>query len=598
MVLAGRRSLDVPASKVWSFGLGRLRPGASVESANREIRSLLTAREPGESVAAGSLTLEGLGEEMIAPIRLPLQLLLVSSVVLLITILASAEAVLVARVLSRRNELTIHSALGASPQRVLSTTWVGGVVMGVAGTVIGALVVPLLLRVMSRSLLWALPRADQIEAGGQFAVLLVAFGGAAAALLAVPPAVMASRLAARSVTHAAESPRLRGVLGSARLVFVAHLMMATILLVACGLLVKSVWLVSSVELGFEPSDRVLAELQLGDAHYGIDGARRKFLRDLLGALEREAWVECAAVGTSLPLSDGLPGLHVSIDDPDGAGALSKFVGNATWVSEGYAEALGMGLVEGRWLRESDGGSAEMAAVVNVSFARAHDLSLDQTLLLTTGAFRVVGITADSRVAGPESEPRPEAFFAFDNEQSQAPPRRVGLIVASRLPADEVSASLRRVLNRLDPALATSRIESLSIRLSSLTARRRIIATIISAYTVVSALLALLSGYAVFVVSVVAREREVAIRRSLGATPLKAFSGVVRAELIAGGWAVLLGSLLAVPIARAVRSLLFGLSPYDPAVWLLAVGGVATCIAVGCAPSFLRSLRTEDASLLR
>jgi putative ABC transport system permease protein len=585
---------------------GRLAPGVELEQARAEAAALaagLDANDPLEDARKPLLTLTtepapGFVED---PYSVRAQVML--GVVALFLLLAAANAanLTLARALGRRREVAIQTALGASRGQLLrglaaEAVWVAaaaGLLGGLLGQA-GIAVLDRLLRVMPVGLgEWA----DNISAltidrrGLAFGVGIALL----ATLLAyLSPAVLLLR---GGLVGA-----LRGAGGSARggwlrpgLVVVQVAL--SVMLVASGLLLASSLLrLTSEDPGFAVDDLLLASFY---AAGGGDPARpREAYREVVEATRALPGVAGAAVIARPPLFGGAFEDTVRLGPtPEPVETLSNVAG------PGYLGALGVGLVEGRDLAETDRVGGERVALVNRSFVERHfpGGALGRSFELTSGpvaeqgSYRIVGVFADHRFQDLESKIRPLALFSV----AQRPRQRLTLVVRTAPEAaGALLGPLRDRLARASAGLPLIELVPMREQLRRALAEPRLNLGVSVGVGILGLLLAGIGLFGVLSQTVARRRREIGIRLALGARRRDA-SGLIVAEttrLVGVGLVLGLAGTLA--LGRALESLLYQAEAHDPAVLTLVVALLGAVALLATAQPARKAASVEPATVLR
>jgi putative ABC transport system permease protein len=551
--------------------VARLRPGVALAAADRELHAIaariaqtLPVVERGWRTRLVPLAEDLVGDSM----RRTLAVLLGAVGLLLLVACANLSNLLLVRATARGFELAVRQALGESRRRAISQLLVESLIVTMAGGALGVLIAAWSVDAL-RTL--PIPRVAEIAVDWRVIAVAIAATVLSGVAAGVGPALRATRVAPQDAlqAHAARlAPRSR--LRDAMIV--AQLALSLTLLVGAVLVARSFWGLLHVDPGFSTANAVtLAMRPAGEAapFYEEVGAR---VRALPG-------VDAAGFITTLPLG---PGGNTS-NNVFAAGPSRLAAGQsiqAAWrlVDGGYFEAMRIPVLRGRTFDGLTPDEARRSIVLSASLAtalfgdgdavgREVDPGGNNRLL------RVVGVVGDVRNRRLAADPRPAFYWSF--QRFTYGPMR--LVVRSRLPADQVVAAVRREVRAVDAAAPIFQVSTLdAVRAESL-AQERLLLRMLWAFAATALLLAALGTYGVVSFAVQQRTREFGIRLAVGADAGRVRTLVLRQAwglVVAGGALGLGGALLA---GRIVETLLFGVTPFDLASYLIATAALAAVV---------------------
>jgi predicted permease len=591
--------------------VAKLREGVPIAAAFTEANiignNLLGLPLPGTAGAPNPARFEvvGLQDQFVEPVRPALQALMGAVALVLLIVCANVANLLMARGTARQRELGIRRALGAGQGRVVRQLLTESIVLSMAGGVAatavafgGLRLVKILTAVTlpalyggNSTLLPGIERAS-IDTGVLAFALLAALGTGLVFGLVPALHLSGARLWPRTdhVDSSGISRARRGV-GSVLTVF--ELMLATMLLVGAGLLIRTVAALSSVDLGFDPARTLSFELLLPQQ---VGGVRKLALaNELVTSLTTLPDVQAAGFTGAAPLST-LNGAWVLT--PLGTTAAQAFgqpgvrVG-ASAVSPGYLRAIGARLLEGRWLDEGHGLDQPPALLVNRSLARRFfgDKSpLGLSVDIGGRRWRVVGVVEDMRSRGLDLDPEPRAYL--DPVRMNADARAAGwatlgfdatplfLSFAARVNGDPTNlvADVRRVVRQLDQSAAIDGVIAMDQVVSGALARPRLFAILVGLFAGIAAVVAAVGIYGLLSFVVTLRTQEFAIQMALGAQRAQVLIPVLRQGVILASIGIALGLVGAAVGTKVLQSMLFGITPLDPTTFMavsLMLGLVAT-----------------------
>ena len=625
-------------------GIGRLRPGVSPAQAEVEARAILeradVAGPPRSRGPEFETRVSRLREERARPFRPALLLLAAATGLLLAMACANVAGLLLARGIVRRRELALRGALGAGRGRIVRHLLTESVVLGAAGGALGLAVAFGILRVAPLLAPGDVPGLD--ETGIDLGVLAFAAGLSLAAglLFGAAPAFAWSRVdLARTLNEegaasAAGFGRLRTNGGQAALA-VAQVALALVLLAGAGLLLRSFVALVTVDLGLDPANVVTARVQsratsrlfggaggrIGpDELAEMDAAFRRSAETLLARLDRIAalpGVDAVALSSGMPLFPA-----VSVQPVDVAGRppprdpRDVRMASIRTVSPGYAEALRLRLLAGRFFTDRDTAGSPRVAVVSESFAREAfrgEPAVGQRLVPSAFSFpggggpgggeawEVVGVVAD--VASPfmpAGMPAGNEIYLSMLQPGMSRMPAFGVpTVAVRAGENPLAVVpfLREVLAEVEPGMPVSTM-ALETLLSARAAQPRFYAACAGLFGMAALALAAFGLYAVLGYAVSRRRREIGIRVALGAERRDVLLLVLRqgGALVAAG--VLLGLLAAAAGVRIIESTLFGVTPADPLTFAAVTAVLAAAALLACWLPARRAARIDPLEVLR
>jgi predicted permease len=568
--------------------VGRLKPGVSPEQAEAELNGIYQdiTRQHADTSAGLTVHLIPLGDPGDAK---PLLAVLFGGVgfVLLIAC-ANVANLLLADATSRRRELAVRGALGASRYRVVRQMLTESVLMALAGGAIGALVTwwtrdALLVLFPTTIANLNLPRVEQIDVSAAvfaFAFLIsVATGG----LFGLLPAWHVWRINLQGVLKQGD----RAVSSSRRThaaLVVGEVVLSIVLLAGALLMVQSFVRLQQQRLGFD-ADRVLsARLSLPRYRYPDDAARAVFAHKLIERLQQIPGVQTVGLTNYLPLSGWWGVIQFDVEGMPKARPGSEPSADFRIASDNYLQSMGIPLVAGRAFTPRDDPSAPRVIIVNQTLVKRYlpgGQPIGKRLRLDLGPgpqpHEIVGVIGDVKSFGLEEATHPELFFSY----WQVPFALVGVALRTSADPASLAAPLREAVWSIDrDQPITHLLPMADLAAESLTFRRAGM-LLAAAFGVLALVLAAIGIYGVLSYSVSRRTREIGIRVALGATQREVSRLVIREGLAMTGIGVAIGLGAALILSRFLRSLLYEVRPADPltyvavAVTLMTVALLAT-----------------------
>ena len=588
------------------YACARLNPGVSAEAARTELSRIAAsiAREFPDSNAGHGATVEPLLAAVTEDVRPALLILLAVVGVVLVLACANTAHLLLARATERGREISVRLALGARAGRLLRLMLTESILLAVAGGALGTILAIQATAVIVHAAPPGVPRLDEAGLNGRvlaFALLLCVATGVGFGLAPAVPFLrrdVAARMRESGPTGTAtrKSRRLRGALIG------GEVLLSVLLLVGAGLLARSFENVIHADPGFDPAGVYTAGFSLPRDRYPDDAKRRAFVD---GVVERLRSVpggqkvgmksplfggdqtDFAIAGRPLPAPGRFPAADTGVVTPDAL------------------PAMGLTLVAGRYFDARDAAGAPLAAIVDTTFARTYwpkSSAIGKRILLNVPPppgsspipLTIVGVVSHVKNYGVDRPSRVEMY----GSNAQFPAADGSFVVRSTGGTESAAAAVRNAVRSVDPGVALFEERPLAEIVASASAPRRLSVVLIAALAAIAVALATIGIYGAMSYAVTQRRREIGIRIALGADSAGIFRLIVGEGVrIAAGGAIA-GLLLAAILAPLVRSQLFGVSPRNPVVYLLAAGWlVVVALAASFAPAY-RAMRVDPLETLR
>jgi predicted permease len=588
--------------------LGLLAPDVSLERAQTEMSALaerIAADHPAQMTGWG-VNVVPLHDDMTRNVRALFLVLLGGVAVVLLIVCTNLANLLLARAVSRRREIAVRGALGAGRARLVRQLLTESGVLAVLGGLGGALLAPLLLRTLIASAPAGIPLLDRASIDARMLAFTAAASLGCALLFGLAPSLRASKA---GLDGSLRDGRDAGGAGHAGLrggLLVAQVALSVVLLVGAGLFVRSFRALQATELGFDPDQLVLMDVDLPAARYAEIPEQVAFYRGLIDAVLSVPGVDGAATTSHAPGWSAGTTFSFAIEGRVNTSANGREDDETLHaVSPGYFEVLGHGLTEGRTFDGRDDAAGAPVAIINESLARKHWPRGDA--IGSRIAFRVgdtpwreiVGVVSDARLASPDIAPEPGVYIPF--AQKTWPwltwSTVVARVAAGTDPAS-VTGRLRSALLELDPALPPQSMGTVEAAFRENTAERTFAMTLVAGFGLLALVLSVVGLYGLITYSVERQRREIGVRIALGAPP----GSVVRSVLIRSLWLSTAGAALglaaAVALARVVASLLYGISPVDATTYVVTAALVVTVALATAALPAARAARTDPLAALR
>ncbi len=565
--------------------VARLAPGVTREAATSRLRELwqrVPAQYRGSWGDAPAHPLSPLQGQLVGDRQKPLWILLVTTGLLLLIACVNVTNLLLARASVRRREIAMRAVLGASRGRLVRQLLVESLLLACGGSAAGLVVAYASLgtvrALMPAGLVATAPPAVDLRVLG-FAIGLALLTGLGFGLW---PALGAARTNPNETLKSGGGGATTGGAGRVRrALVVAELAVALTLLAGSGLMLRSFKALLDTDPGFRTEHVGTLELTFARAVDDRGEVRRATIEAVLARLRAMPGIEAAGAINDLPLRGG-GGLAITVDaEGISSDAQKSMFARYLQASAGYFQALGIPLIRGRLMAESDTKDAPHVVVVSATMAKrlwpGEDPVGRRLLDAASGrggsrvqadsnAYRtVIGVVADVRESDLESEPDPQMYFPVHEQ----PPQNVAVVARGTLAPAALLAQLRDAVRAVSPAQPVYNVRTMDeVMFASLTPRRTN-TVLITAFGGLALLLSVVGVYGVVAYSVTRRTRELGIRAALGATAADLVRLVARegAAVALAGVALGLGGAWA--FSRALASLLFGVRPTDTATFIAA-----------------------------
>ncbi len=574
------------------YVIARTRPGVTVAQVTSELETLRAdvQRAYPKLPSAPRLRVTPFADVLVGQARRPL-LILFGCVLLVLTIACVNIASLqLARASARHKEVAVRAAIGAGRGRVLRQFVVENLLLASAGGIVGLLVARAAVSSMVQLLPYAIPRLTETTIDARVLTFASIASVVTALACGIAPAAAFRRMnvqdALKDGTRMTTAPPR--ALRARRALVTVELALASVLVVAAMLLVKSLWRITAYPAGFDPEHVLTLKVQMSGPAYRTPERKRAYLDEVLqrtGAVPGvlATGVSSAAVArTRLIRQDGRP---MSI--------LDRPIVRLNVTSAGYAAAIGMRIVEGRWMTDAE---PSAVFVINEALARRYfpgENPIGRRLLLPNGPdparaipVPIVGMVADLRIADLESAIEPELFLDYRHGNPFA------MTVSVRTTGDplHVAPTVRAKLAAIDPTQALFQVKRLDTALIDSIAPRRMTLTLLAVFAGSALLLGVIGIYGVMAYSVAQRTQEIGVRMALGATRQAVLMMIMTQGIRLTAAGVAVGAVSAAGTSRVLTSLLYDIQPTDGASFAVAcVGVAATAIAACSLPAIAASL---------
>jgi putative ABC transport system permease protein len=570
--------------------VARLKPGVSVQQADAEVKAIHRRIATDYPDQAGRLSgfVMPLRDQLAGDMRRPLLVLSVAVAFVLLIACANIANLLLSRAASRKREMAVRAALGASRLRLIRQLLIEGLLMSLTGSVLGLVLAWWSFAFLQRLIPDGLVLSTKLNLDPRVLAFTLLVTLLTTVLFALAPAFQVSKIdlnlalkqgGGRSGLNAGGN-RLRSAM------VVAEVALALVLLVGAGLLIQTFIKLRDQYAGLRPESVLTLRTVLPRNKYPDHAQRVAFYKQVLERVKSLPGVVSAGYATGVPLSmkGGTAGFSVEGRSAEqmAAGGIA-YDANHRQVSADYLKTIGIQIREGRSFDERDNDQAIHVAVVNETMAHQYwpgESPIGKRLKFGDPGddlpwVTVVGIAADVRQMGIDQPIKAEIYLPYEqnNDLGFYAPR--DLAIRSSVDPVSLVAAARNEIHQVDPQQPISNIRTMNDVVGEETASQRLGMTLLTVFAILALVLAALGIYGVLAYFVVQHTQEIGVRMALGAQR----SNILRLVLKKGMTLTLLGVVIGLAVAfaltRLMASLIYGVSPTDS----LTYAGVALMLTL-------------------
>jgi predicted permease len=564
----------------------KLKPGLSVAEAQADmdlIAGRMKQQFPENYPPTGGLTLSvvPLLEQVVGDIGHALPVLLGAVGFVLLIACVNVANLLLARAAVRQKEIAIRASVGASRARLVRQLLTESVLLSLLG---GALGLGLALLAIKSLALFGpanIPRLTEVGVDGRVLLFTGLISLLTGVLFGLAPALRISQVDLHETLK--DGGRSGGAgFGSGRsqqrlrkLLVVAEVALALVLLIGAGLLIRSYQRILTAHPGYDPRNVLALRLSLPAAKYATPESIAAFYQRTLDRLRAMPGVEAAATTYSLPMSTvALAWEPITLEGYVPKSAQDLIISNVRIVSADYFRTLGVPLVQGRLFDARDRKGEPETVIVDEALAERywpHESPLGKRMQRgKSGVWRtVVGVIRDAKQFSLEKEPPISVYYPAE----QVIARNLYMVIRTTPDPRQLAAGLIKEIQTIDPEMPVFDVSSMEARLSDALARRRFSMYLLGVFAVIALLLAVIGIYGVMAYAVNQRTHEIGIRVALGAQQRDVLGLILRQGLSLTLTGTALGLLAALGLTRLLAKLLFGVGANDP----LTFAGVAALL---------------------
>jgi putative ABC transport system permease protein len=593
------------------YAAGRLAPGATIAQAAGELHGIARAM-----TAEGFYPVQmqfdtlvlSLSDEVVGGVRKAILLLFGAVAFLLLIACANVANLLLARAESRQREIAVRSALGAGRLRVVRQL----LTESLALTGVSAAAGLALAFGGVRFLAWwnpaNIPRVAEARLDARVLLFTALVALVTSVIFSLAPALRAMQVdltdslkdGSQSTSSGGARQRFRNAL------VIVEMALAVVLLVSAGLVLRTLWSLQRVELGFQPANVLTLRVSLPQATYASPEQVVGFYQRLLERVRSTAGVRTAGAVRALPLASTIGDFGLRVEGytaPPGTNPK----GDWEIATDGYLEAMGERVIRGRGITGADSSEGFLVALINEEMARRYWNGRDPI----GGRFRiggdprrpwvtVVGLVADVHHNGITGVVK-EKFYVPHTQWHKSvgnPIRSMTLVVKAAGDPMSLVAPIRQELKALDPTLPIADVRSMSDVVGATLSTPRFTGLLLGLFAALALLLSAIGIYGVLSYVVSRRTREIGIRLAIGAGRGQVLRLVLQNGLLLALTGIALGNVAAVGVTRLLGTLLHGVSPVDPLTFATVGAGLTFVALVASLVPAWRATRVDPVVALK
>jgi predicted permease len=557
--------------------VGRLKPGVALHQAQAEMSAIAEGLNQAYH-QLGGVRLVGLQEETVGSVRGRLLVFWGAVLAVLMIACANVAGLLLARAVSRQQEIAIRSALGGSRARLIRQFLTESVLLALVGGGLGVLLALAGGRFVVAGSYGAVPRLRDFHIDGWVLAVSGFTCMITGLIFGLAPAFHVLRVDLNtslkggcwSSTRASDRLRLRSLL------VVLELALAMVLLISGGLLTKTLWRLQHVDAGFQAENTLSFRFSVPSSKYPDSRRRADLYQRIVDRLTTLPGVESAGATNNLPFGGSRSGSSFDIEGhpPDPALMLHS---DYRTVSPSYFRTMRMRLLQGREFTEHDSQDAPPVAVVSQAFAKKffpQEVPIGHRLKSHDKLYEIVGVVGDVKQENLAAPGVPELYVSY----LQADPGgHTFIVIRSRTEVRALADSVRSAVKEIAPDEPIYSVNTMSDRLDFWVSPQKFSSLLLGILAGLAVTLAAIGIYGVIAYSVAQRTHEIGIRMALGADKADVLRLILRQGVKIAALGALIGGAVALLATRALSSLLFGVNAHDPATFLGV--GVALILVV-------------------
>ena len=593
------------------YAAARLKAGATVAQAAEELRGIAQAmtneglypKQMEFTTVVLSLT-----EEVVGGVRRSMWLLFGAVGFLLLIACANVANLLLARAEARQREIALRSALGAGGWRVLRQLLTESLVLTAASVLVGLALAYAGVRVVAWWNPASIPRVSAAALDLRVLLFTTVVALVTSVLFSLAPALRATRVdLADSLKDGGQGSSAGGARQRFRnALVIVEMALAVVLLVGAGLMLRSIWALQREPIGLNPENVLTMRVSVTATSYPEPERVVQFYQNLLDRVRALPGVQAAGAARLLPLGSTIGDFGLRVEGyvpPPGTGAK----GDWQIVTEGYLEAIGERVVQGRAFQRSDTSDSQLVALVNEELVRRY-LSgrnpIGARLQIGGGMDRpsltVVGVVANVKHNGLTDVVK-EKFYVPHTQWHKSvgqPIRAMSLVVKSAVEPTTLTRSIRQEVRSLDPSLPVAQVRTMQEVVDATMSGSRFTGLLLATFAAIALALSAIGIYGVLSYLVSRRTREIGIRLAIGAGRGEVLRLVLGSGVTLAFAGLAIGLVIAAATTRFMRALLHNVEPMDVPTFAAVAGLLAAVALLASLVPAWRATRVDPVSALK
>jgi len=571
--LAGGRNLVVIARYKGSLAGVRAEMDIIGAQLERSLPALNTGWRP---------SVFSLQDELVGDVRRSLWVLLAAVGCLLLMACVNVANLLLSRGASRRREIALRAAVGASRGRIVAQLLSESLLLSLGGGALGLLLAAGVIRILAHADVPSLPRLAFATVDARLFLFAMGISVLTAILFGALPALQVSgahlSTALKEGGRGGTTGRGGRVLRNA--LVAGEVALAVVVLIGAGLLIRSFIRLRAIDPGFKPAGLLTVRLPLSAGRNNAQERRAAFVQQLSERVAGLPGVEAVGAADGLPLTGLLAGLTFWVEGLPAPPPSQRPTALLRSVTPAYFRAMGIPLLSGRFFTASDDRQAPSVIIVNQTLARrfwpassAIGGRVVMDFLAKPRVAEVVGVVGDVRPDRVQNPDWPTIYSAY----AQYPVPSVRFVVRTALAPLTLASAVQREVHNLDPDQPVAEVRTMDDIVSQAVSGARFSTGLLAAFAVIAFVLAAVGIYGVISYDVSARINEIGIRMALGAQPSDLLRLVLGQGARMAAYGIAAGLVLSFGLTRLMSTMLFGVNPTDAytfAVISILLGAVA------------------------
>ena len=592
--------------------VARLTPGIGFQEAQTQM-NVLAARSNADYPAyypdpGYRIRLDNYQQLLTGGVNTPLYILLGAVGFVVLMACVNVANLLLARGETRKREIAIRNAVGASGRRLTTQLITENLLLAMFGGLAGLAVAV----VGTRSLLAlapaGIPRLGEIGIDGTVLGFSLAISIGTGLVFGVLPALQTARSDVQDIIK--EGGGGRGATRAShtirRILVAVQVTLAVVLASGAGLMLRSIRNMYRAEMGFSTENILTLQLNPSASKYESGESRVAYYDGVLEEITTLPGVGSASAVFSLPLASGTSNWSILLDGQAGAIIGDAPAARVQFCTPKFFETLGLTLLRGRLFNEYDVADSPPVVIISETMARAHwpdEDPIGKQMKVYDDSWpwlEVVGVVNDLRHRGVDQEPRTWWYVPYAQGFATAyySPRNMYLAVQSELSTEQLVPALRRVLSGYDSSVPISRVQTMEQVFARSINRDRFITVLLGVFGLLALFLASVGVYGVISYTVSQRTHEIGLRVALGAPEKAVLAQVIREGLVVSTIGLVIGLAASLILSRSFETMVFGITPTDPVTYAGVIAVLLVAAAVASLVPARRASRVDPMVALR